>query len=88
MTHRRIIEVFTAGCPCCDEAVKLVQSAACPSCEVRILDMHADRAAQAKEKEYGIGRVPAIVIDGRVADCCQTGPVDLDTVRRLGIVNK
>ncbi|MCH7471410.1 hypothetical protein IIA79_00460 [bacterium] len=27
-------EVFSAGCPACDEAVELVNSLACPSCKV------------------------------------------------------
>ncbi len=45
MTKKRTIEVFSAGCPACDEAVKLVQSLACPSCDVQVLDMRADKAA-------------------------------------------
>jgi hypothetical protein len=28
---KRKIEVFTAGCPLCDETVKLVRELACPS---------------------------------------------------------
>ena len=58
MAHKRTIEVFTAGCPCCDEAVQLVRSIACPSCDVRILDMRTDTAAQVKAKQYSIVRVP------------------------------
>ncbi len=33
------VEVFTAGCPVCDDTVDLVQSLACPSCEVNIYDL-------------------------------------------------
>lgn len=33
---KRRIEVFTADCPVCEETVTLVQSLACPSCEMRI----------------------------------------------------
>lgn len=37
---KRKIEVFTAGCPVCDEAVKMVKSAACQSCEVVVYDLN------------------------------------------------
>jgi glutaredoxin len=82
---KRTIEVFTAGCPCCDEAVQLVKTLACESCDVQVLDMRSDRAAQARAKEYGVQRVPAIVVNGRLADCCQSGAVDAAALRRLGV---
>lgn len=85
MATKRTIEVFTAGCPCCDEAIQLVRANACPSCDVQILDMRNDQAAQAKAKQYGIHRVPAVVINGQLADCCATGPIDLATLRGLGL---
>ena len=82
---KRTIEVFAAGCPCCDEAVKQVRATACPSCDVQVLDMRTDKAAQGKAKEYGITRVPAVVINGKLAECCATGAVDLTTLRGLGL---
>jgi len=82
---KRTVEVFTAGCPCCDEAVTLVKSLACPSCDVQVLDMRSDRKAQAKAKHYGIHRVPAIVIDGKLAECCAAGPIDPSALRILGL---
>ena len=82
---KRTIEVFTAGCPCCDETVKLVQSLVCPSCDLQILDMRIDKAAQAKAKQYGVERVPAVAVDGKLADCCQVGAVDASTLRSLGV---
>jgi glutaredoxin len=82
---KRTIEVFTAGCPCCDDTVKLVQSLVCPSCDLSILDMRTDTAAQAKAKQYGIQRVPAVVVNGKLADCCQVGAVDANTLRTLGV---
>ena len=39
MTAKRKIEVFSDGCPACDDVVSLVQGLACPSCEVDVLDM-------------------------------------------------
>ena len=35
----RKIEVFTAGCSLCDDAVQLVHRLVCESCEVEVLDM-------------------------------------------------
>jgi glutaredoxin 3 len=84
-TQKRTVEVFSAGCPCCDEAVKLVQRIACPSCDVQIHDMRNDPAAQKKAQQYGIKSVPAVVVDGNLADCCKTGGVDEATLRKLGI---
>lgn len=84
-TKKRTVEVFSAGCPCCQEAVALVKSVACPSCEVRVLDMKTDKTAQEKAKQYGIHRVPAVVVDGKLADCCSAGPIDVATLRSLGL---
>ena len=38
MAARRKVEVFTAGCPLCQETVKLVKEPACPRCEVIVYD--------------------------------------------------
>ena len=85
MGAKRTIEVFSAGCPCCDDAVKVINEAACPSCDVQILDMRSDEAAQAKARRYGIKRVPAVVIDGKLAECCGGGAIDLATLRGMGL---
>ena len=83
MTLRKI-EVFTAGCSLCDDAVQLVQSLACSSCSVEVLDMK-DESAQQKAKQYGVTRVPSVVVDGTLADCCQTGAVNAEALRALGV---
>jgi glutaredoxin 3 len=85
MSAKRTIEVFSAGCPVCDAAVKAVNDAACPSCDVQVLDMQTDSAAQAKAKQYGIQRVPAVVIDGKLAECCADGGIDVAMLRQLGL---
>ena len=82
---KRVIEIFSAGCPCCDDAVKVVQGLVCPSCDLQILDMRADKTAQAKAKRYGVTRVPAVVVDGKLADCCQQGSVDVSVLQSLGV---
>lgn len=81
---KRTVEVFSAGCPCCDDAVRLVRDIACDSCDVQVQDMR-DAAVQAKAKQYGINRVPAVVVDGKLAECCQQGAVDAHTLRSMGL---
>ena len=66
-TRRRKIEVFTAGCSCCTEAVELIEFLAGNEHDVEIRDMH-DPAVAAAAGSYGLRRVPAVVIDGRLAD--------------------
>lgn len=84
MQQKRKIEIFSAGCPACEEAVSLVASIACSSCEVEVLDMRqADAAARAKR--YGVSRVPAVVVDGKIAECCQAPEVDEAGLRAAGV---
>lgn len=84
MSDKRKIEVFSAGCPACQETIDLVNSVACPSCDVSILDMNqADVAYRAKG--LGIQSVPAVVIDGKLADCCAGRGPDKATLRAAGL---
>lgn len=84
MATKRRIEVFSAGCPTCDEAVKLVESLACPSCEVTVLDMH-DANVAGRAKNLGIRTVPAVVIDGTLAGCCTGRGPDEAALRAAGV---
>lgn len=84
MKNKRKIEIFSAGCPCCDEAVEMVKEIACPSCAVEVLDMHRAGVAERAE-EYGIASVPAVVIDGQLASCCAGRGVDEAVLRAAGI---
>jgi glutaredoxin 3 len=81
---KRTVEVFTAGCSVCDEALAAVRAAACESCDIQVQDMKTE-PAQAKAREYGIRRVPAVAVNGRLAECCQQGGVDVNTLKRLGV---
>ena len=84
MAPKRKIEVFSAGCPACTDAIKLVRQVACTSCEVEVLDMHRSEVA-AKAKEYGVRSVPAVAIDGKLAGCCEGRGVDETTLRCAGL---
>ncbi len=84
MSAKRKIEIFSAGCPACEETISMVNQIACPSCDVEVLDMHQQDVA-AKAKEYGIKSVPAVVIDGKLADCCAGRGVDEAAIRAAGV---
>ena len=84
MATTRKIEVFSAGCAVCEDTIALINRMACPSCEVEILDMHQPDVA-AKAKRYGIRSVPAVVVNGRLADCCAGRGPDESTLRAAGI---
>ena len=84
MNAKRRIEIFSAGCPVCEDTIKLVSSIACSSCEIEVLEMHKDDAA-AKAKQYGVRSVPAIVVDGKLADCCVGRGIDEAALRSAGV---
>ena len=84
MSDKRKVEVFSAGCPVCDETIEMVKRLACPSCEVSVLDMNEPEVAS-RAKGLGIGSVPAVVIDGKLAECCAGRGPDEATLRAAGI---
>ncbi len=84
MAKRRVVEIFSAGCGVCEEAVSLVQRLACSSCDVQVLDM-TDASIASRARELGIKTVPAVVVDGELASCCDgTGPTE-EALRQAGI---
>jgi glutaredoxin len=84
MTAKRNIEVFSAGCSVCQETIAMVRGNACPSCEVKVLDMNNPDIA-ARAKRLGIRSVPAVVIDGKLADCCAGRGPDAATLKAAGL---
>ena len=50
MNEKRKIEIFSAGCPVCEEAVAVVNRLACLSCEVIVLSMKKPDVAQRAKK--------------------------------------
>ncbi len=84
MATQRRVEVFSAGCPACEEAVAWVNRSACPSCEIEVLDMK-ERAVGERARELEIRSVPAVVIDGRLAECCSDRAADAATLRAAGL---
>ncbi|MGH7792648.1 MAG: thioredoxin family protein [Thermodesulfobacteriota bacterium] len=84
MSTKRKIEIFSAGCPACEETVNLVNQVACPSCEVIVLDMR-DLDVASRAKSLGIRSVPAVVINGKLADCCVGHGPDEATLKASGL---
>lgn len=83
MTKRKV-EIFSAGCPACEEAVALVNSLACSSCEVCMLDMN-DPAVAEQAKRLGARTVPAVAVDGELISCCAGGGPDAAVLKAAGI---
>lgn len=84
MSTKRKVEIFSAGCPLCEDAIDLVNRIACPSCEVVVLDTREPEVAE-KTKQYGVQSVPAIAINGKLADCCTGRGVNEASLRAAGI---
>lgn len=84
MNSKRKIEVFSAGCPACEETVALVNRIACPACDIEVLDMHQPQVGF-RAKSYGIRSVPAVAIDGKLAHCCMSRGPDEASLRAAGL---
>lgn len=84
MNTKRKIEIYSAGCPTCQESIQLIRAAACPSCEIEVLDMQVQSIAK-RAQRLGIRSLPAVVIDGILADCCSTRGPDLATLQAAGL---
>lgn len=70
---KRVVEVFTGGCYLCDETLKMVRELACENCSILVHDLRPGQiTAESREKaaKYGIQRVPAVVVDGKLVECC------------------
>jgi len=84
MADKRKIEIFSAGCPTCLEAIEAVKREACSSCEVIVHDMMDTQVAR-RATEMGIRSVPAVVIDGKLASCCAGRGVNIGVLKNAGL---
>ena len=80
---KRNVEVFTAGCYLCDQAVSLVVELACDSCDVEVVVV--SEAGERRARELGITAVPAVAVDGELCDCCEGVGVSRETLEAAGI---
>ena len=84
MSGTRKIEVFSAGCPLCDEAEKTVRDLACPSCDVTVLNMNEPETME-RAKQLGIQSVPAVAIEGKLVGCCDRRGIDEKALQDVGL---
>lgn len=60
----RTIEVFTAGCPLCEETLRLVRDAV-DACGCDVIERRCEGDACCEPaKRYGIEKMPSVVVDG------------------------
>ena len=81
MTAKRNIEVFSAGCPLCDDAVALVENVAGSSHAITVLDLREEKVPS-RARALGVRSVPAVVVDGDLLDCCEGRGISQQTLRR------
>ncbi len=84
MASKRTIEIFSAGCAICKSLVEEIRAAACPSCEISVLEMDASGVAE-RAAALGVRSLPAVAIDGRLAACCLGPGPDLDALKQAGL---
>ena len=71
---KRIIEVFTAGCPLCNPVVELVKSTACGSCDIithNLTETAAGNPALRRARLLGVQTLPAVAVNGALLACCK-----------------
>jgi len=80
----RKVEVFSSGNCCSEKLITAIRAAACPSCEVRVLDVKAAEIAE-RANQLGVQSVPAVAINGElVCAASECGP-DLAKLRAAGL---
>jgi len=85
---KRLVEVFTAGCPICEKTVRLVLAETCPSYEMRVYHLRegcATNECRNKAERYGVTAVPAVAVNGVLLDCCRRVSITADRLRAAGI---
>ncbi|MEW2059062.1 glutaredoxin [Streptomyces griseus] len=85
---KRLIEVFTAGCSVCEDAVRQVKDLACDNCEVVVYDLNKKCDTlewEEKAKAYGVKSVPAVAINKKLVDYCMNNSIDIETLKAAGL---
>jgi len=85
---RREIEIFTAGCPVCEPVVQLVKDTAGKDCNITIhnlVDQCESKICVTKMNEYGVKRLPAVAVNGKLLSCCTNIEITKDDLVNAGI---
>ena len=65
MSSKRKIEIFTAGCPLCQETVAAVKKAVA-GCGCDVVEHNISSRISSGAQRYGVKAVPTAVIDGQI----------------------
>jgi glutaredoxin 3 len=84
MATKQKIEVFSSGCPLCNEAIDLVRRQAGPEAEIIVHSM-TDARGFGRATALGVRSVPAIAIDGKLVPCYSRSGVDAQMLRDAGL---
>jgi len=84
MNALRQIEIFSAGCPVCEETIALVNRMVCGNCQVTIHDMRKPESAR-RANALGVRGVPAVAVNGALASCCSSRGVEEAALRAAGV---
>jgi glutaredoxin-related protein len=88
--HR--VEIFTAGCPVCNPIVDMVRELVTEGDnEVTVYNLVQQCETEeclTKVQQYGIKRLPAIVINGELLGCCKNNGITRDDLLNAGIGKK
>ncbi len=77
----RRIEIFSAGCPVCEEGTARVRALTGDDEDIVVHDLRNDEKAAQRATEHGVKAVPAVVVEGRLLACCRnTGPTEEELV--------
>ena len=79
MSDHHTVEICSAGCSICDEATQLARRIAADT-EVSIRDMKEPESVR-RAAELGVRSIPAVAVDGRLADCCSGRGLNEETLR-------
>jgi glutaredoxin len=85
MSNRKV-EVFTAGCPLCEDAVRMVRELVCECCDLEIIDLNKGcRSCLNRASAYGIHHVPAVVVNGKLVGGSVQQPITREALVAAGI---
>lgn len=82
------IEIFTSGCPVCEPVVQLVKEMAGKDCDITLHNLSEQcesKICVSKMKEYGVKRVPAVAVNGKLLDCCKNIEITKDDLVNAGV---
>lgn len=73
------VEIFTAGCPLCDETVKTVKKIVKQN-EIVVYNLK-EKYDSDQLKKYGINTIPAVVVNGKLLNCCKSNKLDVNLLK-------